>query len=99
MTNPNREDYSIPKEGWSDWVRAIVPDERAEDETEYTQRNETHRGYYCNTIKTVFDDKNCAKHDNDDEDNDFQIIMMTMMIIVMMVIVLVVTVQVIDYDC
>ena len=56
-----REDCSVSTEGWSRWVRAIVPPDGVKNKEDYEKRDD-HFGYMCKNIRTAFDGYNCGMH-------------------------------------
>ena len=62
MEKPLREN-PVPKEGWKDWVRAMIPyhDHPAENKW-YEPRNQYNgAGHMCKNVRKVFDKYDCGK--------------------------------------
>ena len=50
-----RENAHLSAEGWSDWVRAIVPAENQHDEHSYEDRSADQTGVMCTNIREVLE--------------------------------------------
>ena len=57
MARMFRENARLPAEGWSDWVRAIVPVENKHNEHSYEDRSDGQTGVMCTNIREALTDE------------------------------------------